>query len=53
MKKESAGQCIIIDGTLYFLYGNTRIKVTEHFAENGKTVVDLLEDVILYEAKCA
>lgn len=53
MKKESMGRYITVDGTLYFLYGNTRIKVTEHFADSGKTVVDLLEDVILYEAKSA
>ena len=24
------------DGTLYFYCGNTKIKMTEHFAENGK-----------------
>lgn len=42
------------DGTLYFYCGNTKIKMTEHFAENGKSVGTLLEDVIQYSAnRCA
>lgn len=42
------------DGTLYFYCGNTKIKMTEHFAENGKSVATLLEDVIQYSAnRCA
>ena len=42
------------DGTLYFYCGNTKIKMTEHFAENGKPVGTLLEDVIQYSAnRCA
>ena len=39
------------DGTLYFYCGNTKIKMTEHFAENGKSVGTLLEDVIQYPPK--
>ena len=34
------------DGTQYFVMGKIRIKVSEHFAENGKPLNSLLEDVI-------
>jgi len=34
------------DGPLYFYYGNTRIKVSEHFSGKGKPIGTLLEDVI-------
>lgn len=37
-----------LDGTTYFYYGNTRIKVVEHFLEDGKTMETLIEDVIRY-----
>ena len=36
--------------TLYFYYGNTRIKVSEHFSDKGKPIGMLLEDVIRYSA---
>ena len=39
------------DGTKYFYCGNTRIKVTEYFAEKGKTVSELVEDVVRYAAR--
>ena len=39
------------DGEMYFYVGNTRIKVSEHFNDNGKPLEDLLEDVIKYSAK--
>ena len=38
------------DGPLYFYYGNTRIKVSEHFSDKGKPIGTLLEDVIRYSA---
>ena len=38
------------DGPLYFYYGNTRIKVSEHFSDKGKPIGMLLEDVIRYSA---
>ena len=38
------------DGPLYFYYGNTRIKVSEHFSDEGKPIGTLLEDVIRYSA---
>lgn len=37
-------------GTLYFYYGNTRIKVSEHFSNTEKPIGTLLEDVIRYSA---
>ena len=39
------------DGTKYFYCGKTRIKVTEYFAEKGKTVSELVEDVVRYAAR--
>lgn len=38
------------DGTQYYVVGKVRIKVSEHFAENGKTIDTLLEDVIQHAA---
>ena len=32
------------DGQQYFQIGNTRIKITEHFASNGKQVDAILEE---------
>ena len=40
-----------LDGEKFFYIGNTRIKVSEHFAKDGKPLEDLLEDVIKYSAK--
>ena len=39
------------DGTMYYYFGNTRIKVSEHFAQTGKPVDKLIENVIEYAAK--
>ncbi len=41
------------DGEMYFYIGNTRIKVSEHFAKDGKPLENLLEDIIKYSAKSA
>ncbi len=37
-------------GTLYFYYGNTRIRVAEHFNDKGKPIGTLIEDAIRYSA---
>ena len=37
-------------GTLYFYYGNTRIRVAEHFNDSGKPIGTLTENVIRYSA---
>ena len=52
---EYAGPEPTLENTSYYFYcGNTKIKMTEHFAENGKSVGTLLEDVIQYSAnRCA
>ena len=39
------------DGCLYHYCGKTRIKVHEHFSEHGKSVSELIENVILHSAK--
>lgn len=36
------GITIIINGERYFIYGKTRVKVTEHFSESGKTMDELI-----------
>ena len=38
------------DGKLYFCCGKTRIEVDEHFADHGKTLGVLVEDVITHAA---
>lgn len=38
------------DGTQYYIMGKVRIKVSEHFAEKGKSIDTLLEDVIQHMA---
>ena len=39
------------DGEMFFYVGSTKIKVSEHFAKDGKPLSDLIEDVIKYSAK--
>lgn len=43
---DSGTMLTAADGTQYFVIGKVRIKVSEHFAENGKPLDSLLEDVI-------
>lgn len=37
--------------TQYFVYGNTRIKISEHFAIGGKPLDDLIVDVVRHTAE--
>ena len=37
------------DGTQYFVMGKIRIKVSEHFAENGKPLMIYLYQRVLYK----
>lgn len=39
------------DGTLVLTFGKTRIIVVEHFAEHGKTLSQLLAELVLQEAR--
>ena len=46
-KKVQAGHVVTEDGKQYFVCGNNYIEISEHFAEKGKTLRDLIEDVIV------
>lgn len=37
-----------LDGTTHFYIGNSRIKVSEHFSKNEKSLERLIEDVISF-----
>jgi len=39
------------EGQEYFYIGKNRIKITEHFPEKGKTMRELIEDLVLYAAR--
>lgn len=39
------------NGAKYFTFGNTRIKVVEYFAEQGKQLSQLLVELVLQKAK--
>lgn len=39
------------DGREYFCIGKTRIRITEHFPENGRSMGELIEDLVLYAAR--
>ena len=39
------------DGNQYFILGKTRIKITEHFSDNGKSIDDLISDLIQAKIK--
>lgn len=39
------------DGVNYLIVGKTIIPIREHFADNGKTVDDVIEDVIRFAVK--
>ena len=39
------------DGTLYFYHGKSRIRVSEHFRQQGKTFGEIAADAIRFEAR--
>ena len=41
------------NGTQYFVCGNNRIKISEHFAAGGKPLGDLIVDVVRHTAEKA
>ena len=48
---QQTGQLVTMeDGTQYFICGNNRIKISEHFAAKGRPLGDLIVDVIQYIA---
>ena len=45
------GQVITAEnGTQYFVCGNNRIKISEHFAAGGRPIGDLIVDVVRHTA---
>ena len=51
MKDKQGFYSVDQTGQTYFCVGDTRIKVTEHFPQTGKTVVELMGDMILSAAR--
>lgn len=45
------GQTIEENGIEYFIYNNVRIKVTEHFPDNGKQISELITELIQHKIK--
>lgn len=41
------------NATQYFTCGNTRIRITEHFPDVGKTLNEVLADILQYAIKHA
>ena len=50
MKKQDGRVITGEDGKQYFVCGKNYIEISEHFAQAGKPLGDLIEDVILYTA---
>ena len=48
--KIQTGQIVTENGKQYFVCGSNYIEISEHFAEKGKSLRDLIEDVIIYTA---
>lgn len=38
------------DGKKHFIFGKTRLNITEHFPEKGKTFSEILDEIILERA---
>lgn len=46
-KKETVGRTVRSEsGAHYFVVGKYKIKVSEHFPEQGKSIDNLLEDAV-------
>lgn len=45
------GMTITENGKNYFIFGKTRIKITEHFSANGRTIDELLSDYVQKKIK--
>ena len=51
LKPTMRGTIIIEeDGRKCFIYGKTRLHVTEHFPDKGKTFSEILDEIILQRA---
>lgn len=45
------GYSYYLDGRLYYGDGKNRVCLNEHFESGNKSIVDLIENTIRYEAK--
>lgn len=45
------GQTIEENGQEYFVIGNLKIKITEHFPDNGKEIQELVAELITHKIK--
>lgn len=52
-KKDNREGITLMDanGNQYFIFGKTRIKIIEHFADNGRSIDVLLFDLIQAKIK--
>ena len=48
---ENTAVYFMEDGINHLLVGNTIIPISEHFSDNGKSVKDVIKDVIHYATK--
>ena len=45
------GEMITESGEQYFIMGKNRIKITEHFPNDGKQIDELISDLIAHKIK--
>lgn len=45
------GRTVTENGVQYFVLGKNRIRITEHFASNGKTLDELVTDLVIQKIK--
>lgn len=48
---DPAGTTAIINGIPYYIIGDTRIKIIEHFPAEGKPVNELITNLILRKSR--
>lgn len=53
LKEEKPKYITDENGTQFFVVGNTKIHVTEHFNSKGKHIKDLVENAVQYAASAA
>ena len=46
---KTVGYEKIENGVRYFVFGRNRIRITEHFSDNGKPIESLIENVIRHD----
>ena len=51
MNISTQGKTVIEDGEQYFIMGKNRIKITEHFPDEGKQLDELIMDLITQKIK--